>query len=128
MLQRIRGVRQDDADRERAWFQDEFFDLFVWTDAAGGVAAFQLCYDRQGNERVLAWRADGGFVHRRIDDGEASPLKNMSPILVMDDRFAAERVVEAFAERSRALDAPLRDFLLARIHEAGRNMSAPVAS
>ena len=31
MLKKIRGVREDVADRERHWFQDESFDLFAWT-------------------------------------------------------------------------------------------------
>ena len=64
MLQKIRGVRQDDASRERHWFQDDYFDLFVWTDAAGKVLAFQLCYDRLRNERVLAWNAEHGWLRR----------------------------------------------------------------
>jgi hypothetical protein len=54
MLQKIRGARQDNASRERQWFQDDYFDLFFWTDAAGKVLAFQLCYDRLRHERVLA--------------------------------------------------------------------------
>ena len=59
MLQRIRGARQDDDSKERAWFQDEYFDLFVWTGLAGEVAAFQLCYERTANERVLVWSEAG---------------------------------------------------------------------
>ena len=53
MLQKIRGVRQDNASRERHWFQDDYFYLFVWTDAAGKVLVFQLCYDRLRNEVCL---------------------------------------------------------------------------
>ena len=73
MLQRIRGVRQDEASRERHWFQDDFFDLFAWTNATGEVVAFQLCYDRLNRERVLSWSESAGFIHRRIDDGEELP-------------------------------------------------------
>jgi len=31
MLQRIRGLRQDDESKERNWIQDEFFELFAAT-------------------------------------------------------------------------------------------------
>ena len=51
MLQKIRGARQDNASRERQWFQEDYFDLFFWTDAAGKVLAFQLCYDPLRHER-----------------------------------------------------------------------------
>lgn len=118
MLQRIRGVRQDDAERIREWYQDDYFDLFVWTDTAGAVVAFQLCYDRLNHERVLAWSRDGGFLHRRIDDGEQSPIKNMSPILVTDGVFAADEVALEFDRRADALDSSVRTFLLRKITEA----------
>ena len=118
MLQKIRGVRQDEVSRERHWFQDDFFDLFVWTDGAGAFVAFQLCYDRAHRERVLAWTQDQGFLHRRIDDGERTPLKNMSPILVADGEFDAARVTAEFTRRALQLDGTLREFILARIAEA----------
>ena len=127
MLRRIQGVRQDDAAKQRAWFQDEFFDLFVWTEASGAVTAFQLCYDRQGDERVLAWSDASGFLHRRIDSGEQSPAKNMTPILVMDGHFAAGRVGGEFAARSSDLDPRVREFLLGKIRQAGSELPLPAA-
>jgi len=118
VLQRIRGVRQDDADRRRDWYQDEYFDLFVWTGAEGAVLAFQLCYDRLNHERVLAWSPERGFLHRRIDDGEQSPVKNMAPILVTDGIFAADHVAMEFDRRAAGLEAPVREFVLRKIVEA----------
>jgi len=108
MLRKIRGVRQDDADRERHWFQDDFFDLFAWTDAAGEVVAFQLCYDRLNRERVLSWSESAGFIHRRIDDGEELPVQKMAPIMVADGRFAAESIAAEFDSRSGSIDAHWR--------------------
>ena len=127
MLHRIRGVRQDEAARERIWFQDEFFDLFVWTDASGTIVAFQLCYDRLNGERVLAWNQLSGFSHRAVDDGENTPLKNMSPIMVTDGHFAAERIRAEFEQRSNELDVRLHDFICGKIHEAGRMISGTAA-
>jgi len=123
MLQKIRGVRQDDASRDRHGFQDDYFDLFVWTDAAGKVLAFQLCYDRLRNERVLAWGAERGFIHRRVDDGEEMPAKNMTPIMVADGWFAAEDIGAEFDVRARGVDAAVRDFIRHRIREAGSQLA-----
>lgn len=125
MLQKIRGVRQDDDSKERAWFQDEYFDLFVWTGPGREVVAFQLCYDRTANERVLAWSETGGFLHRRIDDGEHTPVKNMSPIMVTDGRFAAAGIAAEFDLRSCGLDAGVREFIRSKIGEAGLELRAP---
>jgi hypothetical protein len=122
MLQKIRKVRQDDADRERHWFQDDFFDLFAWTDAAGEVIAFQLCYDRLNRERVLAWSEPTGFIHRRIDDGEALPVQKMAPIMVADGKFAADSIAAEFDIRSAGIDLRWRQFIRSKIDEAGEQL------
>jgi hypothetical protein len=128
MLQPIRGVRQDGTGRERHWFQDDYFDLFAWTDAAGEVVAFQLCYDRLNNERVLAWSATAGFSHRRIDDGEELPTQNLSPIMVADGWFATSHVCAEFAARSAAIDRRLREFIGMKIAQAPASLSAPAGT
>ena len=125
MLQKIRRVRQDDADRERHWFQDDFFDLFAWTDAAGEVIAFQLCYDRPNRERVLAWSEPTGFIHRRIDDGEALPVQKMAPIMVADGQFAADDIAAEFDNRSAGIDLRWRQFIRGKIDEAGKQIPVP---
>lgn len=118
MLREVKGVRQDNPRLRRRWFQDEFFDLFVWTGTGGEVTAFQLCYDRLRHERVLAWSQSGGFIHRRIDDGEHTPVKNMAPIMVADGAFPAARIATEFETRDAALDQDLQHFVRARIREA----------
>ena len=125
MLQKIRRVRQDDADRERHWFQDDFFDLFAWTDAAGEVIAFQLCYDRLNRERVLAWSDSTGFIHRRIDDGEALPVQKMAPIMVADGQFAADDIAAEFDNRSAGIDLRWGQFIRSKIDEAGEQLPVP---
>jgi hypothetical protein len=124
MLQKIRGVRQDDESKERNWYQDEFFDLFVWTAGDGAVTAFQLCYDRLDNERVLAWNRAGGFLHRRVDDGEHTPVKNMTPIMVADGLFAAGSIAAEFEVRAAGLESRTREFIRRKIGEAGLELPA----
>ncbi len=125
MLQKIHGVRQDDADRERHWFQDDFFDLFAWTDKAGEVVAFQLCYDRLKRERVLAWSGPTGFIHRRIDDGEELPAQKMAPMLVADGQFAADDIAMEFDNRSTFIGTRWRQFIRTKIDEAAVQFSMP---
>jgi hypothetical protein len=125
MLQRILGVRQDDESKERYWFQDEFFDLFVWTGRSREIIAFQLCYDRLDDERALAWNEAAGFLHRRVDDGEHTPAKNMTPIMVADGRFAAEGIAAEFDVRAAGLDPRFREFIRRKIGEAGLELPAP---
>ena len=123
MLQKIRGVRQDEASLERQWFQDDFFDLFVWTDESGTVVAFQLCYERLNHERVLAWDRTAGTIHRRVDDGEHTPAKNMSPMMVRDGQFGAEEIAVQFEQRGRDLDLHLRNFIRSKIGEAEESLT-----
>jgi hypothetical protein len=125
MLRKIQGVRQDEPDRERHWFQDDYFDLFAWTDAAGEVVAFQLCYDRLKRERVLAWSEPIGFIHRRIDDGEELPVQKMAPIMVADGQFAADSIAAEFDSRSAAIDTRWRQFIRTKIDEAAARLSTP---
>jgi hypothetical protein len=123
MLEAIRALRQDDPDRVRYWFQDEYFDLFAWTDTAGEVLSFQLCYDRLQNERVLAWNGTAGFSHRRIDDGESLPGPKMAPLMMADGEFAMHPVVAEFDRRSIGIELRWRQFMLAKLGEAAAHFS-----
>ena len=123
MLQEIRSIRQDDPDRTCKWFQDDFFDLFTWVDKAGEVVAFQLCYDRLKQERVLAWSGETGFLHRGIDDGEFIPSQKMAPIMIADGVFEAQDIHAEFASRSEGVDPMLRNFMLAKIDEASLRLA-----
>ena len=125
MLQKIHGLRLDVADRERHWFQDEFFDLFAWTHAAGKLIAFQLCYDRLNRERVLVWSEAAGFVHRRIDDGEALPVQKMAPIMVADGHFEAHSIAAEFDHRTATSDPRWRRFIRNKIDDAATQLPVP---
>ena len=131
MLREVTVVRQDSPDLRLRWFQDDYFDLFVWSEPGRSIAAFQLSYDRSGRERALAWHRDKGHVHRLVDSGEQWPLSNATPLLVGDaGRFPRPRVLAEFAARSRALEAQLRLFVRERVvkyrrRSGRRGLSAP---
>jgi hypothetical protein len=111
MLREISAVRQDRADLRRRWFQDDYFDLFVWVSTDGSVAAFQLAYDRSGKERVLGWDRDAGYLHRQVDGGEESVFQKMTPLLTRAGRFPRLEVIAQFDARSPGLEEGIRRFV-----------------
>jgi len=92
------------ADAARQWFSDDYFDLIVWYDDRAAIAGFQLCYDIAGDEHSFTWNREGGASHNRIDTGESSPFKNMTPVLLPDGVVPYDTISQKFQERSGAID------------------------
>jgi hypothetical protein len=112
MLKEIRPTKCDDG-RHRRWFSDEYFDLIIWYgDTKVSVTGFQLCYDKEGMERAFSWSIDKGAIHNRIDNGEASPFKNMSPILVPDGAIPFGELMKQFQARAKDLDKDVFDLVV----------------
>lgn len=104
------------AQKNYRWFQDEYFDLYVWYTAHQEISGFQLCYDRQHNEHAITWTERYQWTHCKIDAGEANPLYNQSPLLLNEGNFNPQAVTQAFVERSSALEPALKDFILNKLN------------
>ena len=116
MLREIAGVRQDSAEALRRWFQDDYLDLFVWTNQAGELIAFQLAYDRARDEHLLEWEQVRGYLHRRVDDSPGGVLGiRAAAILALGKRFPKYRVVRAFDARSSGLQPSMRTAVRAKL-------------
>ena len=124
MLREIGNVHQQDPGLRRRWFCDDYFDLFVWVNPGGDIVAFQLCYDLSARQRVLSWREHGGYTHHRIDSGEQSTFKNMTPILVDDGALPLPGVLEKFDARAAGIDGRVRVFVRERLLEYGARAAA----
>jgi hypothetical protein len=112
MEERI-NVRQIPGEAKRRWFFSDEFDLIVWMADDQQIAGFELCYDKRGFERSIAWRANAGFRHMAVDDGEQRPGKHKaSPILVLDGVFDAQRVHSDFLEVSHTLPEGIAGYVL----------------
>ena len=111
MLSEIARVNQPDPKLRRRWFRDDYFDIFTWQAADGSVAGFQLCYDLPNYERVLSWRFGKGYTHYRVDGGEATPVRNRSPIMLPDGLLPLATVLDEFDMRTDEVEPLLRDFL-----------------
>ncbi len=119
MLHEITRVNQPDPNLRRRWFRDDYFDIFTWQAADSSMVSFQVCYDLPNYERVLSWRAANGYTHHRVDGGEASPVKNRTPIMVPDGLVPLTTVLEEFDLRATELEAPVRAFLRQHLLDYG---------
>ena len=106
-------VKQVPGENRRRWFSDGTMDLTVWLDEQGGIAGFELCYDKGRNERSLRWKRGEGFVHERVDDGEGRPGRHKAtPVLVPDGLFDAKKISRQFEENSREIDPLIASFVV----------------
>jgi len=119
MLREVMPPRVE-RELERRWFTDEDFDLVVWLTRAFGAVAFELCYDRQRGERALTWSPERGYGHYRVDAGEDTPTRNLSPILVADGDFPRARIAGEFERASGDLDPAIRAFVLEHLEGFAR--------
>jgi hypothetical protein len=83
-MREIRGVGSE-PQLQRRWFHDEYFDLFVWQDAAGALARFELCYGRDADERALVWLGEGRYFH----DGAPGAATDVPELLRRFERAGA---------------------------------------
>jgi hypothetical protein len=128
VLREIAGVRQDHVHLRRRWFQDDYLDLFVWTSPSDELMAFQLAYDRAGDEHLLDWERSRGYLHRRVDDGRGSFRGvGATPLLALGKRFPKYRVIAQFDARSATLEEPLRRLVRERLaaYTPGRGRRNP---
>jgi hypothetical protein len=121
MLREITRIEQQDPNRRRRWFQDGYFDLFLWQTATGTIDSLQLCYDIRRRERALLWSEAQGFFHDGVDAGEDSPLADRTPLFVRDGAFQWSDVRTRFREASAEIPAEVRAFVLDKIDEYWRD-------
>ena len=92
-------------------------DLIVWYTDEGEIRGFQLCYEKQTDQRAVTWFADGTYSHARIDDGESGRAIGVkeTPILVRDGVFDAPAVAEAFRREAGKVDSEIRRLVYERV-------------
>ena len=117
MLREVANTRQAPDEPPRRFFFSHEQDLWVWFGEDGTPVAFQLAYGKYRNEHAIRWKADRGFTHERVDDGENAGLVKQSPILVADGAFDAPSVLERFLELSSEMPREIVDFVAARLRE-----------
>ena len=122
MLTEVKNVKQVPGDPYRRWFQDEVFDLIVWFNNDNSLYGFQLCYDKSREERAFTWLPKTGFFHSRVDDGEALPCEQRTPILLPDGDFNAGEILKNFEQESSRVEKEIVDFVRSKIKEYINNL------
>jgi hypothetical protein len=112
VLREILDVLQDDPSSQRRWFHDDYFDLFV-RETRGELAAFELCYGIDSNERALAWIRGRGYFH----DGETSGGEFIGARLASGDPLQADPIIARFEAAAGELPEALRLAMMARLRE-----------
>ena len=94
-------------------------DLIVWTGflGLGRPSGFQLCYDKDGEERAVMWKSGKGWSHWQVDNGSGISGDNKTPLLYLSGPFDAARVARVFAAQSDDVPLKLRNFVLERLEE-----------
>lgn len=99
----------------RRWFTSHDMDLTVWLAPSGLPTGFQFCYGKGHRERALTWRADSGFGHHAVDDGQTYGRGWGTPLLTHVTPLDAPMVVELFAAASVGLPQDIRRFVSSRM-------------
>lgn len=120
MLKEIRDARQPAGEPRRRCFSDADTDLYVWYDADGAIAQFQLCYDKGPDEKAFTWSAPHGVVHHGVDDGSMSGRFTMkgTPILTGPQPLDVAPLRALFQARGAKLEHDLYAFVLAHLEQA----------
>ena len=113
MLREILDVLQDDPSSQRRWFHDDYFDLFV-RQAGAELAAFELCYGIDSQERALVWSLGQGYFH---DGGTSGPEDFIGARLAPGDPLEADPIIARFVLAAGGLGEALRLALEARLRE-----------
>lgn len=117
VLHEIRNVKQERGPGRRTWFESDGLELVVWLGEGDRVAGFQLCYDLGRGEHALTWREGAGFAHSVIDTGDATPLKNETPVLLPNAHTPWRQIARLFDERSELLEPALRQLIREKLTE-----------
>jgi hypothetical protein len=98
---------------QRRWFSSTDMDLIVWHDDDDALTRFELYYDKSRQEHVMIWRADRGFSHLAVDDGEQKPAMEFkqSPMLVPDGHVDPNRISRLFERSCRGIPDDLAAFV-----------------
>ncbi|MDO8541779.1 MAG: hypothetical protein Q7S40_15185 [Opitutaceae bacterium] len=112
-------MKQERGAGRRQWFEADGLELVVWLDRghAHRVSGFQLCYDLGQAEYALTWREGSGFAHSVVDTGDATPLKNQTPILTPENDVPWGEIARRFDEHAGTLEDWLRQLVHDKLAE-----------
>ena len=114
-LREIKVSRQDDPAVTKRWFENDFFDLFLWA-SIDGPFHMQLCYGKPRHERAVSWRAGFGYFHDGVLANAPGDVVAKSSILQAGGTFDFTTVNARFLQESQGLETATRKFVLEKLH------------
>lgn len=103
MLREIGYIKQTPGQLFRRWFNDELLDLFVWQEEGGRITGFQLCFDKDTDERALSYSEAEGYSLHNVHTEESS-LDMGSPVLRRGAELPFPHLLALLTERGAGID------------------------
>ena len=111
-------IAQKEKSLFRRWFtDDDYWDIYVWTNTNNEIVGVQICYNRGFNEKALTWFRDESFDHKTVNPSYLSKHRRASPVLMPDGYFDNDKILQKFLKDSVDIDKKLTDFIALKIKE-----------
>ena len=114
MLREIGYIKQTAGQPFRRWFNDELLDLFVWQEEGGRITGFQLCFDKDTDERALTYSEAEGYSLHDVHTEESS-LDMGSPVLRRGAELPFPHLLALLAERGAGIDARVLRYVMEKL-------------
>lgn len=114
MLREIGYIKQTPGQLFRRWFNDELLDLFVWQEEGGRITGFQLCFDKQADERALTYSEADGYALHNVHTEESS-LDMGSPVLRRGAELPFPHLLALLAERGAGIDSRVFRYVMEKL-------------
>jgi hypothetical protein len=121
-MREITRTAQRVNEPRRRWFTHSDVDLYVWEDVdSGRIVAYQLCYDKRGDERVVHWNEKRGFGYAEVRELN-DPLVNATPTFHVADDFDPSATLTRLKVVRGDMDAAVFQF----VHDTLAAFSEPI--
>lgn len=113
VLTEIIKTRQIKGEGRRRWFCSPHMDLIFWYDNNDLLNGFELCYDKESQEKSLSWRLPTKISYASVDPGEPVVMGyKMTPIHQPDEAPDFDYIISNFESESTEMPSELREMVL----------------
>ena len=116
-----KSVRQRSDEGYRRWFLNEYFDIIFWYNKKGGnLLGFQVCYNKNVDEKAFTWEKktrSHHFVNTDLNENRSKRETMMTAILKGDAGSIKNEVRKNLIKYSGELDKDLINLIIEKIEE-----------
>ena len=115
-LREIKHVWQKEPGIFKRWFTDDnFWDIYVWSNPHDEIVGVQICYDKHSREKAITWLRDKIFDHTNVNSIYRN--RTSTPILMPDEVFHNQDLLEKFINDSKNLEKHITTFIIQKFDE-----------